>query len=268
MTYTITEYDKRYKPYDKSGNDLKRADWVKLPVNPKGDGLQRLLEYPRGLEIFGIWCLLLEKTTSEKKPKNRGKLLNHKEEPASIPEIANSISLKSKTRLVEIAVNALVEMGWVSCDGVTEETSGNFRQTSPKSSVEKSNKEYMSIFDSARKLYPGTKRGNETEFRNFQKKHTDWKEVLPLLEPAIQNQIAWRKSAKEKEFRPPWKNFKTWINNRCWEDEVKTAPKLMPCYVCKKEPAVRGNVYRKDGEVRYACRYFACMDKLKEWVRA
>ncbi len=77
--------------------------------------------------------------------------------------------------------------------------------------------EHLSIFDSARELFGGTKRGNPTEFENFQK-HTDWKEVLPLLLPAIEKQIEWRKNAGG-EFRPPWKNFQTWINNRCWEEE-------------------------------------------------
>ena len=73
-----------------------------------------------------------------------------------------------------------------------------------------SNKEYMSIFDESRKLFKGTKRGNQTEFDNFVKKHTDWKEVLPLLLPAVQYQIKQR--AKDGFY---WKNFQTWINNRC-----------------------------------------------------
>lgn len=76
-------------------------------------------------------------------------------------------------------------------------------------------------FDRSRKLYPGTKRGNLTEYENFQKKISDWKEVLPLLTPAIQNQIAYRAQLKAAgRFVPEWKNFKTWINNRCWEDST------------------------------------------------
>ena len=111
--YEIFEYDERYRPYNKSGGELKNPDFVKLPAMPKGDGLQELLEYKRGLEYFAIWCLLLEKTTIEKKPENRGKLLNRKEGPASISEIACSISLKNKAQLVEGAISALVTMGWV-----------------------------------------------------------------------------------------------------------------------------------------------------------
>jgi hypothetical protein len=214
LTYTITDYDKRYKPYDRSGNDLKRADWVKLPVNPKGDGLQRLLEYPRCLEIFGIWCLLLEKATSEKNPENRGKLLNQKEEPASIPEIANSISLKSKTRLVEIAVNALVEMGWVKAEG----TSGNFRQTSPKSRVEKSSVEKSNKRDFPEKLnhqkfiqvwtdwekhrkeikHPLTPLASARQLKMLSVYSVD--EAIAIIEKSIQNQ--WRGLFPEKSNTP------------------------------------------------------------------
>lgn len=144
----IAEYDERYRPYDKSGNPLVRADWVKLPANPKSDGLQALLEYKRGLEYFGIWCLLLEKTTTEKEPINRGKLLNHRGLPADVGEIAKSISLSNKRGLVENAISALLEMGWLVCEGETEETSANFPPASPKSRVEKSRVEKSKYKDS------------------------------------------------------------------------------------------------------------------------
>jgi len=121
--YSITNYDELYRPYDKSGGELKKPDFVKLPVKPKGDGLQLLLEQKRGLEVFGVWCLLLEKTTGEK-PQNRGKLLNHKEEPATVEEIARGISLRTKIGLVKHALTALTTMGWLTFSGEAEQTSG------------------------------------------------------------------------------------------------------------------------------------------------
>ena len=121
--YEIAKYDELYRPYDKSGGELKRPDFVKLPVKPKGDGLQLLLEQKRGLEVFAIWCLLLEKTTAEKAP-NRGKLLNHLDAPASVEEIARSISLKNKASLVGYALSLLTTIGWVIHTNNTEESSG------------------------------------------------------------------------------------------------------------------------------------------------
>ena len=73
-------------------------------------------------------------------------------------------------------------------------------------------------FEEFRKSYLGTKRGYETEFKNFQK-HSDWKLILPKLSTALKNQIANRKLKKQRnEFIPEWKNLQTWINNRCWEE--------------------------------------------------
>ncbi len=94
------------------------------------------------------------------------------------------------------------------------------------------NEEEKSIFDYFRRGYKnlgGTVRGNETEFSNFIKKHKDWKEVLPDLDPLLMC-IANQKQALRiaGKFVPEWKNLSTWINQRCWEDEqVSPEPKTM-----------------------------------------
>jgi hypothetical protein len=117
--YEIAEYDKRYRPFNKSGGELVHADFVKLPVKPRGKGLQRLLKEKRSLEVFAVWCLLLEEAT-DAEPENRGKLLNNRNEPASISEIAEAISLGSKKTLVKYALSLLVSMGWVTASGQAE----------------------------------------------------------------------------------------------------------------------------------------------------
>ena len=129
ILYSIAEYDRLYRPYDKSGREMQRPGWVKLPAKPKGDGLQALLREKRGLEVFAVWCLLLEKTTAEK-PENRGKLVNHKDEPASISQIAASISLSKKQKLVEYALKLLVSMGWINADTMSSECPHNVHNIS------------------------------------------------------------------------------------------------------------------------------------------
>jgi len=151
--YLIAEYDKRYRPYDKSGGELKRAEWVKLPVKPRGEGLAELFEYKRGLEVFGIWCLLLEKATNEK-AENRGKLLNHKGQPATIEEIAKGITLKKRIKLVEYALTVLLKMGWIESDNETENISAQSEQCSSKSRVLKSRVEKSKV--GKRKFIPPT----------------------------------------------------------------------------------------------------------------
>lgn len=78
---------------------------------------------------------------------------------------------------------------------------------------------YISQFEQSRKIYPGTKRGSKTEYENFKKKHRDWKEVLPLLQPAIERQTKTIWANTEKKYIP---HFQTWVNKRRWELECTT----------------------------------------------
>ena len=84
------------------------------------------------------------------------------------------------------------------------------------------------VFNDARILYRGVKRGCETEFANLRKKHKKWRDILPLLKTAIEKQIKWRAQALNR-FRPDWKHFQTWRNQSCWEDEMY----IRPCPVSK-----------------------------------
>jgi hypothetical protein len=79
-------------------------------------------------------------------------------------------------------------------------------------------------FEKARAAYPGTKRGLEPEWENFAKRYKRPSEIVPLLLPAIEAQIAMRKKIREaapKAFLPEWKHFKTWINQKGWTEEIK-----------------------------------------------
>jgi hypothetical protein len=77
------------------------------------------------------------------------------------------------------------------------------------------------FFDEARKSYPGTRGGLKSEWGNFQSKHgAEVEEILPLLAPAIQREKTHKAALKTAGLMvPQWKNFQTWINNRCWEQE-------------------------------------------------
>lgn len=83
------------------------------------------------------------------------------------------------------------------------------------------------IFDEARKLYKGIKRGLDVEFNNYaytsersKMKETDWRETIHLLKPAIERlENYYKYLADTKQFVPPLKHFRTWINQRCWDTE-------------------------------------------------
>ena len=80
------------------------------------------------------------------------------------------------------------------------------------------------VFENFRKKYPGTKRGSDTEFDYFKKTNKDWKIILDKLESSLDNQIELRQNKSlNNEFIPEWKNLKTWIFNKCWEEEIKAS---------------------------------------------
>lgn len=77
-------------------------------------------------------------------------------------------------------------------------------------------------FERFRKVYPGTKRGLRTELENLKRKHKDWRAVVPLLMAAIEREMDWhRREESQRRFVPQYKNLQTWINNRCWEQELR-----------------------------------------------
>lgn len=89
-------------------------------------------------------------------------------------------------------------------------------------------------FEKFRSVYPGRKRGHDTEFENLKKRHKDWENIIPLLLPAIQHEIDWHNAKKNRgEWAPEYKNLSTWINGRCWELEFE-----------KEHPSIGGDTSR------------------------
>nr|DAI97842.1 MAG TPA: replisome organizer [Caudoviricetes sp.] len=91
----------------------------------------------------------------------------------------------------------------------------------PKTSEPSSELEQQ--FEDFRKAYQGRKRGHKEEFENFKKKNPDWREVVPLLMPALQRLEEYIATAKAAgEWVPQWANLQTWINQRRWTEELPT----------------------------------------------
>jgi hypothetical protein len=80
--------------------------------------------------------------------------------------------------------------------------------------------ELMAQFEIFRKMYPGTKRGLATEYKNMTK-HTDHCEIIPTLCDRLQAQIDQKNRLREKRaFVPQWPNLSTWVYQRRWEEEI------------------------------------------------
>lgn len=75
-------------------------------------------------------------------------------------------------------------------------------------------------FEEFRQLYPGVKRGLETEFRVFTR-HKDASQVVVILCQSLGAQIKARQKAKAKgEFVPNWPHLQTWLRQRRWEETL------------------------------------------------
>lgn len=74
---------------------------------------------------------------------------------------------------------------------------------------EKVSPEEKQLFEKFRVKYLGKKRGLDTEFTNFRKRHKDWKKVLPILAD-----LKLDFNETERRFIP---HLQTFINGRNWE---------------------------------------------------
>lgn len=109
-----------------------------------------------------------------------------------------------------------------------EQQTSNKQSTTNKNDKNKENNISVS-FETFRKSFPGTKRGLETELKNFMKKNNP--EIVYLLLPALEKEkqnranLEYQKKIDSKIFIPSWKNLSTWINQKCWEQEFS---EIMP----------------------------------------
>lgn len=92
-------------------------------------------------------------------------------------------------------------------------------------------------FEEFRKAYPGRKRGLDTELSAFKRKYKNWKEIIPLLMPALQRLIEYNKAAHAAgQWTASFANLSTWLYQARWEEElpevasqtVKTAATELP----------------------------------------
>lgn len=77
------------------------------------------------------------------------------------------------------------------------------------------------VFEVFRKAYPGRKRGHDTEFDAFKRKHKNWTKIVPLLMPALQRLIEYNKAAEAAgQWKPSYANLSTWLYQSRWEEEL------------------------------------------------
>jgi len=121
MCYQVNEWIQRYEVSikgrePKNGEELRAGplSYVRLKVygHRQGAGYRRLqlVAGNRLMEVFGIFCKLLEISGNQTRER-RGKLLNEKDEPATIDDIAFILGISAEQ--VKFAIDKLCEVGWI-----------------------------------------------------------------------------------------------------------------------------------------------------------
>lgn len=237
MKIKIRNWDDNFEA-DRS-RQWKSLKWVPIP-NKQGLGYKKIMREKNGAEIFGCWIALVEQGSL---CSPRGDLSKYSIEDLSEMTI---IPINILNKAIEFIIQHL---DWIevveNLDIYVNDLDINVNEHGVVSSILSNSilsnssveTESEKQFDEFRKKYPGSKRGNRTEYENFCKKHRDHSAVLPLLAVAVDNQSAWRlEMYSAGQFVPEWKNLQTWINQRCWENE---RPMSLPEKKQAAQPALR-----------------------------
>jgi hypothetical protein len=128
--------------------------------------------------------------------------------PAS-PSLIQRLCLMEKRPNIQL----FIDKGFIEGDATV--TSERRQHDVPETEAEaEKNRIYIGNFDLARKAYPGKKRGLETEYENFRKKHKDWRDILEDdgLAQCIKAMV--ERQAYSEGY---WPHFAKIINQRLWE---------------------------------------------------
>lgn len=100
---------------------------------------------------------------------------------------------------------------------------GKGQQTNKENKGNKENNKDSELkleFENFRQKYRGRKRGLDVEFNNLKSKHKNWREIIPLLLPSLNKQLAWFDKAKElNAWSPQYPMLQTWVNQSRWTEE-------------------------------------------------
>lgn len=138
----------------------------------------------------------------------------------TISRIYNILSSneKEKNNFTENIINTLSQNLQDAENAQAEKTEVQ-KKAAPKTAEPSSELEQQ--FEEFRKAYKGRKRGHKEEFENFKKKNTDWREIVPLLMPALHRLEEYNAAAVAAgKWVPQWANLQTWINQRRWTEEL------------------------------------------------
>lgn len=120
----------------------------------------------------------------------------------------------------------------------------NIKEKKTKTKTKKVFNEFEQQFEDFRKHYPGIKRGFQQEFDNFKKKHPNWKDLLPLLIPAVDRLIAYTEHRRARgEWVAEYPHLQTWLNQSRWEVEFPN--------INEQQQTTNNDYHKSSAEIEY-----------------
>jgi len=128
MTYRVRDWERLFETSET--RKRKFLSWVLVPNSHDSLGFCQLMGRPDGLEVFAVWCLVLQLAS---RCTVRGTLASGKGKPYSSFDISTMV--RAPVDKVEPALDILIEVGWLesatSCESHADtleshaDTSGN-----------------------------------------------------------------------------------------------------------------------------------------------
>ncbi len=240
--YKINEWDKRYEVSSKGrepkdGDDLRAGplQYVRLKVygHRQGTGFRRLQlkAKDKTMEIFGIFCKFLEIAGNQRRGL-RGELLNEKDKPASIDDLAFILGVPAKQVSYALDILSSKDVGWLINTTQHNSTQLNSTQASGKRRKRPETSGNSVLFERFWQAYPNKKARAEC-IRVWTSPTGKFGQILGGRKPdeklvdEMLEAIEWQKSTdgwkKDKGRFIPYPA--TWLNQGRWQDKPVEEPK-------------------------------------------
>ena len=215
----------------------KNLTWFSMPNDYSSGGILETLSKSEGLEFVGIWFLLLQ--MASKMPK-RGVFVSDSGKVITLKRIA--LTLRIDENKLKNAVNHFYDIGWIEITPEKEEYQdarselvANYQleketeeETEEEKEKEKENSRLKSLEIDFLKFWDlyGKKNDKEKTFKKWSRLKEKEKSLI------FEKLPDYLESTPDLKFR---KNPLTWLNGRCWEDEIILEPRSL-----EKPKAQRG----------------------------
>jgi hypothetical protein len=176
--------------------------------------IQHMIEYDMGTNEVFVVNMAKFQVVSDTQIKG---VANHFKDSIQSQVLKQNFMKKYDTLSIPYQIGISYPIDTTETDTDTERDTE--RETKPETKTAEKDIDTFSVFKDAWASYPvGCKRTAETEFAWLKEKHkSDWKAVLLLLKPAMENYNSYIQKKKQVDSTTKVKHMQGWLTDRMWE---------------------------------------------------